>query len=108
MNSFCNIHQVSMEQRLSKTKFDDNGQPKAYFAHMNDGKMCFGRPEKPSANGFKPAVKSVNSDSMFMCNALNNAVALVTAGVVPVEKLGDAYKRCLAILTEKTEELDKW
>lgn len=45
MIGFCNIHNQPMTERESKTKFDEMGQPKVYFAHEDaQGKLCFGKP----------------------------------------------------------------
>lgn len=46
MNGFCSIHDVNMQERESKTKFDDAGMPKKYWGHMVDGAMCFGKSTK--------------------------------------------------------------
>lgn len=49
-------------------------------------------------------------NSMFACNAMNNAIALVNGGKVDITKLDSAYKRILAILEGKKEpeDLDNW
>lgn len=100
--NYCNIHKSQMEQRFSKTKLDDNGQPKPYFAHMFEGNMCFGRPERQTKApvATKP---QVNTDSMLMCNAMNNAVAMVNAGTVGTDQLQSTYKKLLNILRNEPE-----
>lgn len=52
MNGTCTIHDNAlMTERTSKTKFDNNGNPKTYFAHnAPDGKLCFGESIKKSQN----------------------------------------------------------
>ena len=43
MTKRCEGHNVWMEERHSKTKVDEDGQPKSYFGHsISPGKMCFG------------------------------------------------------------------
>jgi hypothetical protein len=52
MNGFCTIHSAQMEQRFSKNKLDDSGNPKPYFAHSTEDGLCFGESmRKGQANG---------------------------------------------------------
>ena len=47
MTKRCEGHNVWMEERHSKTKVDEDGQPKSYFGHsVSLGKMCFGIKEE--------------------------------------------------------------
>lgn len=51
MNNFCKLHQVSLIEMVSKTKLDDEGQPKHYFAHRTKDGLCFGRDDGEEADG---------------------------------------------------------
>ena len=43
MTNFCTIHQAELTERTSKDKFDDEGNPKTYWAHIKpEGGLCFG------------------------------------------------------------------
>lgn len=39
---FCNVHQIQMEERTSRTKKDANGHFKRYWAHGVGVEICFG------------------------------------------------------------------
>lgn len=106
--NYCKIHSTQMQQEFSKIKLDNNGQPKPYFAHWVEGKRCFGRPEKPAFKTASNPAPKANVDSMYQCNALNNAVSMVNAGTIQVSQLRETYRKLLSILTEKPEELDQW
>lgn len=41
----CSIHNAQMEQKFSKDKKDQDGNPWGYFAHQNGPKLCFGTKE---------------------------------------------------------------
>jgi len=59
MNHFCTPHNAQLFQNTSKTKLDDNGQPKVYWGHMADGKMCFG----DKTNGHTPTQAPVTTST---------------------------------------------
>ena len=42
MNKLCAAHDTWMQEKFSKTKVDESGQPKAYFSHIHNGQLCFG------------------------------------------------------------------
>jgi hypothetical protein len=49
-----------MTERTSKTKVDENGNPKTYFAHVGpDDKFCFGV-GKPAAGDYKETVEEID------------------------------------------------
>lgn len=51
------------------------------------------------------------TDSFYTCNAMNNAVALVTAGIIPIKQLHPTYRKILSILEGNVttkEDLDDW
>lgn len=52
---YCDIHDTEMTQRTSKTKLDENGEPKSYWAHeLGDGSLCFGNPPKKNGAWQRP------------------------------------------------------
>lgn len=102
MEHFCNIHRVPFKKfekdgsSWYSHKTDDPAFPKGY---CNEPKEASSAP-KPTA----PAQTSdFKSESMFMCNALNNAVALVNAAKVDVGQLEATYKKLLNILRNEPE-----
>ncbi len=95
LTSLCTIPghgQAIMTQRVSKTKFDTDGNPKIYFAHSApDGSLCFGesirKGQERQTNSdvttspkTAPLIAPREVNGMFACNALNNAVALAVSG----------------------------
>ena len=102
MNAYCTIHNAQMAERQSKTKFNDDGSAKTYFSHLANGTMCFG---KGMGNGdstppvAQPMAKK--HDTMLICNAMNNAQALVSNGIIPIESLEQKFNEILAMLESK-------
>lgn len=102
MDHYCSEHQTPYR------KYEKNGN--SWYSHALANGGYHNEPkEAPSAP--KPqAVTDFKSESMFMCNAMNNAVALVNGGKTNILKLDSTYKRILAILEGKKEpeDLDNW
>lgn len=104
--SNCQIHNVQMTLRESKTKLDDEGNPKTYFAHPTvDGKLCFGEKKTGQArNGSEqfnhqvPEVVKHSSEPMLKCNAMNNAVAYISANSQGLDALEVVYRQILGVL----------
>jgi hypothetical protein len=64
MNSYCTVHSVEMSEMTSKTKFDDMGNPKTFFAHrLETGGLCFGesiRKAKTNGRAYQPQAATNN------------------------------------------------
>lgn len=106
MTAQCTIHNIEMDEKTSKTKFNEDGTPKTYFAHIANGEMCFGENMRKGAQRAVAQTVSVGlapkkHDTMFVCNAMNNAVAMVNQGIIADESLETAFNRILTILETK-------
>lgn len=102
----CPLHGVRMEEK--------DGQYGPYFSHKATDGYCNGRKITPfkrpqqvngvsTGAGFRPNGQvAKRHDTMFVCNAMNNAVALVNGGTVDLKQLEDTFNRVLEILETKT------
>src|SRR3990167_1845099 len=101
MTATCTIHDIQMEEKTSKTKFNQDGTAKTYFAHVTNGNLCFGESIKKSQNNDRPYTQPATvkkHDSMLMCNAMNNACLLVANGIIVLESRTQAFNDILADL----------
>ena len=62
MTMKCEGHNATMIEKLSKTKVDEYGQPKAYFSHTQNGKICFGISKDPAMEEIKKFEKELEND----------------------------------------------
>jgi hypothetical protein len=63
MTGFCPIHSVEMTQRESKTKFEQDGSPKTYFAHNLEKGLCFGKPPRDGQEANSTVTRTTNPRS---------------------------------------------
>ena len=83
MTKRCEGHNVWMEERHSKTKVDEDGQPKSYFGHsMSPGKMCFGIKEESDNSDPDVAMETFTKD----LDAENKHEALNTLDDIAMEE----------------------
>lgn len=99
---YCQIH----NSKFYKNEKHVNGEAKIWYSHkILDGQGFCVEKETP---GMKPTVQqriftdqSVSTSKyMFMCNAMNNAVALASNGKIELDQIGSYYKRILSELTQ--------
>ncbi|MCL5784410.1 MAG: hypothetical protein M1142_03595 [Patescibacteria group bacterium] len=99
---YCQLHR----SKFYRNEKQVNGDAKVWYSHkILDGQgFCV---EKETSET-KPAVgQSIFTDRivspskyMFMCNAMNNAVALAAGGKIELDQIGSYYKRILTELTQ--------
>lgn len=120
-NQICPLHNQPMQAK--------DGEFGPYHSHIiKDVGFCNGKKITPFKNKpvqatsapqltpqGVPAIGGYEDpkiNSMFACNAMNNAVAMVNAGIIADKSLGAAYRRILSILEGKKEpqpeDLDNW
>lgn len=99
---YCQVHR----SRYFKNEKERNGELKVWYSHKILDGQGFCTEKEVQRN--KPAVQQrmfdtqVTSPSryMFMCNAMNNAVALASNGKIGLDQIGSYYKRILSELTQ--------
>lgn len=92
----CSLHKTKSEWKTGTSK--TTNKPYAFWACPNkdNGEYCHA--DQIDAPEDSPVEPTKNNDSFFKCNALNNAVLLVTQGKVEISDLEKTYKRLLSIL----------
>lgn len=96
MIATCPIHNTSMEEK--------SGQFGTYFSHKTADGYCNGKKITPFKNGNgniqQPVANGTPSktDAMLICNAANNATALVNAGTIPIDQWSAYFDKILAKL----------
>lgn len=90
---YCQEHQTKF---FRNEKANDKGQLDVWYSHKKaDGSGFCTEPKNLSIlEDTKPQEQS-NLSSMFACNAMNNAVALASAGKIDMQKIGETYKKLL-------------
>lgn len=106
-NHFCTEHNSPLLQMTSKTKTDDNGNPKTFWAHHGPQGFCFGDGKKSNGNGapkIMPPSQTTNSDSMLRCNAMNNTISYLVANGKSIwdDDFNNIFNRILNTLESQT------